>query len=135
MARCPDCNKFVSYEEEAPEVELEVDAEGMVTGTVRIVNACGECGTELREATFEVDGPEYGLTAEQLAKHAGQGHSLEVEEQSSERTDRQEGKGRYAKKFYGYDLAFRVTCSCVEGLKVEGSCNDDIQASSMDELG
>lgn len=133
MARCPDCNKFVPYEEQDPEVEVEIDEEGTVTGTVRIVNACGECGTELREATFEVDAPEYGLAAEELAKHTGEGHGLEVEEQSSERTTRQEGKGRYAKSFYGYDLAFRVTCSCGQ-LKIEGQTNDDIQASSMDEL-
>jgi hypothetical protein len=55
--RCPDCNKFVSFDVDGdPEVELEADeSTGEVTGTVRIVNACQECGAELTEATFDVD--------------------------------------------------------------------------------
>ncbi len=57
MARCPDCNKFVSLEEVEPEVNtLEVDEEGIIEADVRIVNACADCGTELKEYTFDFDG-------------------------------------------------------------------------------
>jgi len=54
--RCPDCNKFVSFEENEPEVEsIDVDGDRNVTATVRIVNSCGECGQELKEATLDME--------------------------------------------------------------------------------
>lgn len=58
--RCPDCNKFVSYDESAePEAMLEVETDGTdeatVSGTVRVVLTCAECGTELKETSFDVD--------------------------------------------------------------------------------
>jgi len=56
MARCPDCNKFVSYDDGTePEAEADVDETGHITGTVRIALTCAECGTELREASFDLD--------------------------------------------------------------------------------
>lgn len=55
MARCPDCNKFVSYDtDQEPEVDVDIDEDGQVTGTVRIFDACAECGTELRETTIDI---------------------------------------------------------------------------------
>jgi hypothetical protein len=58
--RCPDCNKFVSYDDTTePEHNLEINDNGdgsmQVTGDVKIVLTCAECGTELKEYTFEVD--------------------------------------------------------------------------------
>lgn len=58
--RCPDCNKFVSIEIAEPELELEV-SDGEVTGTVRLVQICAECNTELAEANIEVIIP-FGIT-------------------------------------------------------------------------
>jgi hypothetical protein len=53
--RCPDCNKFVSLETQEPEVsDLQVEHNPpadkqsehtfTITGSVRIVRVCGECG-------------------------------------------------------------------------------------------
>src|SRR5687767_14393235 len=54
--RCPDCNKFVSFDTEAdPETNIDVAEDGAITGDVRIANNCQECGTELKEGTFDVD--------------------------------------------------------------------------------
>lgn len=54
--RCPDCNKFVSYDESAePEVNDLQISEGNVTGQVRVLLTCAECGTELKEANFDID--------------------------------------------------------------------------------
>ena len=54
--RCPDCNKFMSTNFEDPEIEeMEIDDEGYVSGSVRFVLACEECGTELREAHSDID--------------------------------------------------------------------------------
>lgn len=53
MARCPDCNKFVPMDQGDPEVN-DVNVDGnTVTVSVRLVNNCGECGTELTEASVD----------------------------------------------------------------------------------
>jgi hypothetical protein len=56
--RCPDCNKFVSYDESNPEVEgdPEVTEDGDVTVSVRVVLPCAECGQELKDCTLELTG-------------------------------------------------------------------------------
>ena len=128
MARCPSCNKFASYDELDPEVELDIDADGVVSGTVRIVNASQCCAEEMRETVFDVawtDGAE--------GHEEKDGHELSVEETSSSRTMRAEGKGRYAKTFYGALVEFTVRCTC-EKYEVQGTWEDDIQASAMDEM-
>jgi membrane protein involved in colicin uptake len=55
--RCPDCNKFVGYDDSnEPEADdADVDADGRVSGTVRVYLACAECGTELKEANFDLE--------------------------------------------------------------------------------
>ncbi len=125
--RCPDCNRFVAYNQDDPEVELEVTSEG-VTGDVRIVLTCEQCGTELKESTFEVS------TDDDLTGHEGDEHELDVEA-DAEPTTRTEGHGRGTKTFYGYHMTYKVTCSCTPGQPVlSEEWGDDVQASSMDEL-
>ena len=53
VMRCPDCNKFVSFDD--PEVELvDVDiSEDNVFVTVHITLNCGECGTALAETYLD----------------------------------------------------------------------------------
>lgn len=56
--RCPDCNKFVSMENADPDVDVESSLEGhtiSVTGSIRAVRTCAECGTELKELSFDID--------------------------------------------------------------------------------
>lgn len=128
MARRPDCNRFVSNDEQDPEVEsLECDGDGQVTAEVRIVNACAECSTELAEANFS---PEVDLEA--FAGHSGDGHDVTVDEGDTERTSRTTGKGRGARTFYGFRVSFDVTCTC--GATASGEMSDDVQASAMDSL-
>lgn len=136
--RCDQCNKFVSFEEDDPEVEdLEVDEDGSVTGTVRIVNTCAECGQELKEATLDIDS-----RVDVPDGHKGEGHELTVEEAGSERTSRsgyyKKGEwvsagGRYAKTYYGASVDYTVTCSC-GNFTAEGQWEDDVQASGMEEM-
>lgn len=60
MARCNDCNKFVSYDAEIePEEEESLSVSGdkdgyAVEGSFRRVLGCAECGAELRAATIEL---------------------------------------------------------------------------------
>ena len=61
-------------------------------------------------------------------------HDLEIEETSSERTSRAEGKGRGTRTFYGAFVDYTVTCSCGGEWKVEGSLEVEEQASAMESL-
>jgi len=136
--RCPDCNRFVGNEEQDPEInEIFVGDDGHVTVEARIVNACQDCGTELTEATFSLEGEV------DLNKHQGEGHEVDAEEESSTRTsrsgyfDKKKGwvpsGGRYAKTFYGLSVEIGVTCSCGEPID-SITLEDEIQASGMDSL-
>jgi hypothetical protein len=137
--RCPDCNKFVAFDESDPDVEnIEVDDAGSVSITVKIVNTCEQCSQELKEATFELEA-DHSAEAD---GHQGEGHELSIEEDSSDRTSRSgyNGKkgfvpsaGRYAKTFYGAEVSYTIRCSCGE-LEISGTVGDDVQASGMDEL-
>ena len=134
--RCPDCNKFVSLDTDGdPEVELEADeTTGEVTGTVRIVNACGECGAELTEATFDVD-VEFPAARAHMAKYPeaeDEAHGFDMAEPTVERSERQTGKGRGVRKFYGASADITIGCRC--GFTETQPWADDIQASSMDSL-
>lgn len=138
--RCPDCNKFVSLEEGDAEVnDLAVGEDGNVSVQVRIANCCAECGQELKEANFDCEQDH----TEECKGHQGEGHELAIEENSSERTSRsgyfKAGKwvsagGRYAKTMYGFSLTYTITCSCDNKFTVDGTIEDEIQASGMDEL-
>lgn len=128
--RCPNCNKFASYDELDPEIEVGIGEDGTITGSVSIVNASECCGDDLTGTTFEVELAEPLVGVEQ---HVGEGHELDVEETSSERTSRKEGAGRYAKTFYGARADFSVTCKC-KAFEVCVSWENDIQASAMDDL-
>ena len=143
MARCPDCNKFVSIEQEDPEWDPEVEADdlagtrqtGRVTGEVRLALSCADCGTELAEATQEA---EIAFTLEHEAEpgclglKAPEGPELELEANATA-TDRYEGKGRGARHFYGADLEATVKClACEAEVTVMGQVEE--QASAFESL-
>lgn len=154
--RCPDCNKFVAYEEEEPEIDDENPEFGPtdtgVSFNVVIKNTCADCGTELKEASFD---PEVQFESDILEAHRGEGHELSVEvadasrEQDSEPKpklvkDRKTGEmkmkypnPRFTKTLYGFQATVFLYCRCKGegGDAVESITVDDfISASSMDEL-
>ena len=125
MPRCPDCGKFVSVEMAEPEMEeLVVDAEGNVSGSVRLVQECGECGTELAEANIDVEAT---VTVEH--KDGCKGESgLVSEDEATESKDRFEGKGRYAKHFYGADITATIRC---EDCGAEASLETSVEEQAI----
>jgi len=133
--RCDQCNKFAAYDDSTePEVEIDLNDDGSYSGQVRIVLTHDECGQELKEASFNFDGE---IPEEIVKTHMGDGHSLKLEADNGELTNRGEGKGRYMKTFYGYDVALDLRCDCQErGAESlwQGNHADDIQAAYMDEL-
>jgi hypothetical protein len=109
--RCPDCNKFVSFEQGEPEAELEASGASL-TGTIRIVLTCQECSTELKESTFDVEQdlqddaesaiiaalsgltPSVTATDEERQAWDATEWDYEAEEESTEMTDRRETVSR-----------------------------------------
>lgn len=138
MARCNDCNRFVSYDDSnEPEVDsLEVDSQS-ITGSIRIYLTCAECGTELRESNFDV---EVDISEDFGEEHEGEGHDLDVDFNDLElttHTNDKDAKGktipyRFRKTFYGYSGNFDVRCKC--GKTETYDVADSVQASHMDEI-
>lgn len=140
MARCPDCNKFVSYdlphtveEKQGPEVDGE-----NVTASVRLVLNCGECYTELKEANLDLEAEvkHECSVLDPEDEETGPDYELVDDDNLSnewEATDRTEGKGRGQRTFYGASLTTKVKCvHCEEEVEVELA--DDVQASNFEDV-
>jgi len=134
--RCNDCNKFVSFDSDV-EPEISVDVSGtIVSGDARIVNNCADCGTELKECSFDINEEIPGADA-----HECDGE-LSVEVEGAGRTDRMEDKtrtgkpikhSRYMKHLYGAEATFKVVCDKCE-FEAEIPWSDETPGSAMDEL-
>jgi hypothetical protein len=134
--RCPDCNKFVGLEMQDPEVnslDVEVDitdkAAGVATATVtcevRIVRACADCGTELKEATLD-------MTEEVEIKFPKGVGASDVEVREANVNQIEEGGGRYAKSYFGAEVEFEIVAG--DQILATGSMADKVAASGMDEM-
>jgi hypothetical protein len=117
--RCPDCSKFVSFDEpkvevESEEVERVNDSAVSVTAEVHVTLKCADCGSELKETSIQFENdfevPEPKDTSENP-------HDLEVSVEA-EPTDWYNDKDRHGKPirnpryqthYYGADLAITVT--------------------------
>lgn len=156
MARCPDCNKFVSYDE--PQVEEQgMDVFGEeIQGEIMVTLMCADCGTELKSLSFEVseyinhecvvtEETEETGEVEDEDEDEGEDEELEPYELESsdnwESTDRYEDKDkngktiknpRYMKHYYGFKGVIEVSCTmCKETFDVEISMEE--QASAYEE--
>ena len=135
--RCPDCNKFVSFDSEG-EPEIDVDVSGTsVVGSARITNNCAECSTELKEASFDISEDIPG--AEDHSECDGE---LSTEVEDAERIDRLEDRTRtgkpiknmrYMKHMYGASATIKVTCDKCD-FEAEISWSGEVSGSGMDEL-
>lgn len=151
--RCPDCSKFVSMENSDPEVnDISVVYNGdhtfTVTAEVRLVRACADCGTELKDRTayledtiklseFSVDGNGILITKEeQDAIHTAM-DTLAADpdvEDCGDATVDESGGGRYAKNMLTLTMSAVVSIT-VNGVTYEGGIKftDEAGASEYDE--
>ena len=129
MARCPDCNKFVGIEMAEPELDLNVDNDGSITGEVRLVQTCADCGSELAEANLTIEGKVEFTHKVDCKKESG----LELDTEEAENDDRYEGKGRYSKHFYVANVCVVVKCPDCES-RQEFDTTVEEQASSFESL-
>jgi hypothetical protein len=143
--RCPNCQKFVSLEMQEPEVsDLNVTYTGdvayaktfSITGSVRIVRTCADCGQELKDATLDIEhdgalGENVSHTPEDLKRWVEKDLSdatVEADDVSSI----EESGGRYAKSFFGARVAMNIRLGDETVASVAWS--DKIAASAMDEM-
>lgn len=159
--RCPDCNKFVSYDEpEAESNSVGVDGDDLSLETVVRLN-CAECGTALKEYTFETgitmshdcppqepatpadadpDGDESPEPNEFGWEEGDEQYEVEDEGeptgtsrvQTKDRNGKPIKSARYMKTFYGFSQSVDVKClKCGETFTVE--VDDEAQASDFEE--
>ena len=149
--RCPDCNKFVSYDEpQAEDVEVSLAGKAVsVDATVRL--NCQDCGTTLKESTFNVEKEfeheckpdaerENTWKPDEDFKEGDEVFEIEAEgdAEGTSRLQTTDSKGkpikssRYMKQFYGFSIEPEIKCrKCGETFSV--SLTDESQASSFDE--
>lgn len=152
MARCPDCNKFVSYDTDTePEIEdVQVfDESTEVQGSVRVVLCCAECGTELKESnqefneTFEHTCEMEDVLPEFLPEfNPKEDEQYEIEDSSATFHERYQDRNpktgkpiknpRYMKKYYGAEIVISIKCNkCGDTFDQEITTEE--QASYFDE--
>jgi hypothetical protein len=115
--KCPDCNKFASYDEPEVEVNNSDIADGNVTveGTMTLRSAC--CNSDLKQWDFTMEG--------EVEHDTSKGeHEMEVE--------CDDATGSYRRHIYTVEATAMVKCSC--GFTTDLTLKDENHASSFDEL-
>ena len=134
--RCSSCNKFVPNGDPEATVE-DSDVNGTsLTGSIRIVIPCGECGTEMKDAQLDFD-----IEIEHECKKPKDDPEFELEgDVEVEAGDRYETTGkngkalkpRYQKHFYTAEIQATVKCcSCNEFIEITDTLEE--QASGFNE--
>ena len=149
--RCPDCNKFVSYDEPQCEVvSVELDGDS-VRASVTVQLNCQECSQILKDAEIEAE-----TTIEHICKPEAEREKdqkpdpdykdgddqFEVESdgdaegssrlEDKDRNGKQIKYSRYMKTFYGFTLYTEIRCrKCGEVFTV--SLKGEEQASGFNE--
>lgn len=141
--RCPDCNKFVSYDEPQCEVSTVEVCDDAVRANVTVQLNCADCGGTLKDAEIEEQVDIDHTCGEEKNPDFEEGDDqYEVENEGDaegtnrvQTTDRR-GKPikshRYMKTFYGFSLEPEIKCKkCNETFYV--TLTGEEQASSFNE--
>lgn len=141
--RCPDCNKFVSYEgDEEPVIDSDdISEDGDISLEVTITKNCGECGSEIAQMSLTL-----GENVD-LGEHHGKGHEITLEVEDPTQTERYETtyydrrakkrkpikSPRYYRHYFGVEVPYTVKCSCGEDI-TSGTLSTEDAASSLESL-
>lgn len=162
MARCGDCNRFVSLETEVSDFSIDIDDDGNVTGDVTLTRNCAECGSELQEGKADVEASLAEVSAHMAEHKAAQAAKdadrttrlaqatpdeadqvcaeIDVEAEEDEAFDlsieNEEAEvvesGSARRPVFGFHATFSVTCSC--GDEFEGEAEGELAPSDFDDL-
>jgi hypothetical protein len=145
---------MVSYGDPELEVQEEsIDSEGNISVEVRMALPCAECGAELKETTFTLEGQvEHVCDEDKIVEKLKnvpestwvEGDELfamdDVEPEATEDYKPKEDKKgkpvamRYQKHFYGVSVTPQVTCNKCGEIIATPTLADECQASSFEEL-
>jgi hypothetical protein len=122
-----------------PEIEgIEIVADGNATIDVRLSLECAECGTVLKEATFNIEWSPSPEIADAIKKHA-EDHP-EHAEFSAEETDVSGTEGGTSRKHtFGVEIEFEAKCEGTDDSGAEcsfsfiGHAEGEIPASDFEE--
>jgi hypothetical protein len=149
--RCPDCNKFVSYDEPQCEVQnVECDNDS-VRASVTIQLNCQDCGGTLKDAEIEAEteieheckpkaerekdwksAPDYKDGDEQYQLESDGDPEGTNRMETKDRHGKPIKSARYMKSFYGFTLESEVLCrKCGETFSV--TTEGEEQASAFNE--
>lgn len=145
--RCPDCSKFVSFDEPEPELNsVELDG-STLRASVRVVLKCADCGNELKDAEIEAEKEiEHDCKNEaEKARREKAGEELfEVTDdgepagndrfQDKDRHGRPIKRARYMRHYYGFDLETTVKCLCCGEEDIAVATEGEESASGFNEL-
>jgi hypothetical protein len=124
--RCPDCNKFASYDE--PEVE-ENSIDDATSIEVTVGLNCADCGGRLKEAQITLALGEEPSHQDPACDGTWMVKNDAVDYEPSTRT---EGTGRGTKTFYGAKASWTVECDTCHASHEVTAANDE-QASNFEE--
>lgn len=140
--RCPDCNKFVSYDDPEVEVSSEeverVDSNTVrVTAEVAVSLNCADCGTQLKQADLTYEEDHNVPLAEDVGDDYEDDLSVSIEAEPLDRyaTEDRHGKPirnpRYQTHYYGANLSITITS---DGLDMVVSGSVEEAASGFEEV-
>lgn len=147
MPRCTSTNKFASYDEPEAEINSSEMTGSTYTAEIRVVRPCAECGEEMAEYIFEVEGEVECPTCEtECGGHYGTERDLphevlpsdklpeehpdyamrevEFEIEADDNIDVSEsGGGRYKKNLFQVSVTPSILCLC---------CNETFEAPQIE---
>lgn len=53
--RCPDCNKFVGFDEGNVNLDIDIDSNGAISISGEVTLPCAECGQDLKQLSVSED--------------------------------------------------------------------------------
>ena len=142
--RCPDCGIFVSYGGDyEPEIESEEISGTELSGEVRVVLDCAECGTELKESSMEYEVEfEHDCALGELGEDENIDDQFEIGSTSTAFSKRRQTKDRhgkpitnprYQRTYYGAEITTTIKCTrCEEEFDMDTKVEE--MASSFEEL-
>jgi phage FluMu protein Com len=136
--RCPNCNKFVPYDEPEAEVQNSDLLGSTATVTTRIVLKCADCSEELKEAEIDAEVEiEHNCNTEDEKEFEWVDEPSDAEgfprTQDKDRHGKPIKNRRYMKTFYGFTATGKVKCChCAEEIELEFKGEE--QASGFNEL-
>lgn len=138
--RCPDCNKFVAYDEPEVEIQSADISSNDATVCARVVLKCADCGGELKDAEIESSmSIEHDCPKGENEKREFEWEDEPQDGDATSRTQTTDRHGkpiklsRYMKQFYGFECGGSVKCpDCLKVISLDFSGEE--QASGFNEL-